>query len=746
MARGRIKTWKPDKGFGFITNQAGGKDVFFHVSELRGLTSAEVSAGVEVEFNLEQGQKGPQARQVRRWGDTPPATPAPRALSAASPGPGPRSPGGEVSLPATEVPLPRSTQELIERVPLAQRHPGLQLDRYVIPGDQQSQHATLVAVTRVQGDRQLFAEVRARRADWLQAAQCWQRRTVAPLTLHLSRASALENAGLCLHRIYGFPYLPGSSLKGMARAFATSVVQASAAEIRAVFGNETGDKEQSAGAIVFHDAWPADWPNLLVDIVNNHHPTYYQGEAPPGDWDDPTPVYFLAIPPGTTFEFALASRRPAEDEGRWLALARDWLDGALTCLGAGAKTAAGYGSFQEEGPAPSYATREQLAITLELVSPAFLAGASQDASDCNLRSATLRGMLRWWWRSFHVGFVDVDTLRRMEAAVWGDTEAGGALRLTVARVPGGPEPQACPFKRMIKNQRGQDVLRYDQHGFGRDHGIEADAYNRTQGLVYSSYGMDEMDAGKPQTRKQRWYCPAGSRWEVRFSARLSHFAGRELPAALVLQQAKLALWWLCALGGVGGKGRKGFGSFADIDFQDLEGKKWRSAGREFRKACGLPEDEFRAEWAASPALKRMRELSDAALGGAWLEVQTPWSDPWRVLDEIGKAMQAFAQAEPRSRHGKHCPGKRHLGLPRSIDKSPRKRELVSARGKRHASPALYHVARGANGLKIRVCAFPTADTRAPDEEVAAGFQESERILGQLLQHLRNHLDDRVLHT
>ena len=41
--------------------------------------------------------------------------------------------------------------------------------------------------------------------------------TIGPLTLHLARASALENAGICLHSLYGFTYLPGSGLKGMAR-------------------------------------------------------------------------------------------------------------------------------------------------------------------------------------------------------------------------------------------------------------------------------------------------------------------------------------------------------------------------------------------------------------------------------------------------------------------------------------------------------------------------------------------------
>ena len=51
----------------------------------------------------------------------------------------------------------------------------------------------------------------------------WRCATTGPLTLHLVRASALENAGICLHPLYGFVYLPGTGLKGMARAYAETV-------------------------------------------------------------------------------------------------------------------------------------------------------------------------------------------------------------------------------------------------------------------------------------------------------------------------------------------------------------------------------------------------------------------------------------------------------------------------------------------------------------------------------------------
>lgn len=62
MAKGTVKFFNSGKGFGFITPEAGGKDVFVHVKDLGGATLAE---GTKVEFEVVQGQKGPQASNVR---------------------------------------------------------------------------------------------------------------------------------------------------------------------------------------------------------------------------------------------------------------------------------------------------------------------------------------------------------------------------------------------------------------------------------------------------------------------------------------------------------------------------------------------------------------------------------------------------------------------------------------------------------------------------------------------------------
>lgn len=62
MATGKVKFFREEKGFGFITPQGGGKDVFVHVSGCED----EIRENDEVEFNVEEGKKGPNAVNVRR--------------------------------------------------------------------------------------------------------------------------------------------------------------------------------------------------------------------------------------------------------------------------------------------------------------------------------------------------------------------------------------------------------------------------------------------------------------------------------------------------------------------------------------------------------------------------------------------------------------------------------------------------------------------------------------------------------
>jgi CspA family cold shock protein len=66
MAEGTVKWFNEDKGYGFIEIEGGGKDAFVHVSALA--PGSRVTEGDRVTFDLEEGQKGPQAVNVTAAG------------------------------------------------------------------------------------------------------------------------------------------------------------------------------------------------------------------------------------------------------------------------------------------------------------------------------------------------------------------------------------------------------------------------------------------------------------------------------------------------------------------------------------------------------------------------------------------------------------------------------------------------------------------------------------------------------
>ena len=179
----------------------------------------------------------------------------------------------------------------------------------------------------------------------------------------------LENAGLCLDRLHGSPYIPGSALKGVAShaAYQEWLEQEEeqkpelAKRIASVFGFPTGhlkldqalrealgyDRNTAiAGQVSFLAATPNPKakPELVLDIATPHHPDYYQGKRPLATDDEaPIPLAFPVVKAGAEFLFRLVPLRNASDVT--LEDAKHWLLQALTRWGVGAKTAAGMGWF-----------------------------------------------------------------------------------------------------------------------------------------------------------------------------------------------------------------------------------------------------------------------------------------------------------------------------------------------------------------------------------------------------------------
>ena len=65
---GTVKWFNNDKGFGFIAPEDGSKDIFVHHTAIQGSGYKSLDEGEKVEFDVAQGQKGPQAENVTRLG------------------------------------------------------------------------------------------------------------------------------------------------------------------------------------------------------------------------------------------------------------------------------------------------------------------------------------------------------------------------------------------------------------------------------------------------------------------------------------------------------------------------------------------------------------------------------------------------------------------------------------------------------------------------------------------------------
>lgn len=167
-------------------------------------------------------------------------------------------------------------------------------------------------------------------------------RAARRVVVGLGAESVLETS-IRLHRVYGFPIIPGSALKGVTRAYAELVEGKNENDpvFADIFGK--GPPESQAGKVIFLDAIPANPANLTLelDVMNPHYAPYYQGSEPPADYHNPVPVFFLTIGPGSEFLFAVASRERDLAER-----AQKCLTKALTEMGIGAKTVAGYGLWE----------------------------------------------------------------------------------------------------------------------------------------------------------------------------------------------------------------------------------------------------------------------------------------------------------------------------------------------------------------------------------------------------------------
>lgn len=207
--------------------------------------------------------------------------------------------------------------------------------------------------SKIIGEQTLLSEAADRRARLLRAHD--QTPLFFETDWHfvtgLGREHPIEN-GFAWHYSLGVPYLPGSSVKGMVRAWAENWLDPKPSDdvLRWIFGprGDAARKSPASGSVIFLDAIPTKPVTLKADIMTPHYGPYYQDPSrnPPADWYSPTPIPFLVVAPETTFQFGLLPRR--QQDAAYIKTVQGWLREALNGIGAGAKTAVGYGRMDED--------------------------------------------------------------------------------------------------------------------------------------------------------------------------------------------------------------------------------------------------------------------------------------------------------------------------------------------------------------------------------------------------------------
>lgn len=207
---------------------------------------------------------------------------------------------------------------------------------------------------------------------------CAQFETDGSFVTGMGLSHPVEN-GFTFHPTLGVPYLPASGVKGLLRGWVEGWMDDAntSKTVERWFGaakDNDSKAEEGAGHLIFFDALPNQPVHLACDVMTPHMGQWYENgadisvanfaAAAPADWHSPVPVPFLVVKSATTFHFMVAPRKVGDaaldsQTQADVAVAMQELKKALEWMGAGAKTAAGYGRMMERKAADIQSGTEQ---------------------------------------------------------------------------------------------------------------------------------------------------------------------------------------------------------------------------------------------------------------------------------------------------------------------------------------------------------------------------------------------------
>jgi len=180
------------------------------------------------------------------------------------------------------------------------------------------------------------------------------------MVVGMGEANVYEN-DMTMHQPFGFPYIPGSALKGRIRSATIKLYFGGDEDLAKkqkwftdIFGLEKDD-DGNKGEVRFLDTYPLNIPTIEADVIENENSEYYKssGVTPPSGWDKPNPVFFITVSKTTYRMVFMVSKKKDEKiykiEGKELnltAITEHLVQLTIDEFAFGAKALKGYGRFK----------------------------------------------------------------------------------------------------------------------------------------------------------------------------------------------------------------------------------------------------------------------------------------------------------------------------------------------------------------------------------------------------------------
>jgi CRISPR-associated protein Cmr6 len=275
-----------------------------------------------------------------------------------------------------------------------------------------------------------------------------------------------------MHPVYGVPYVPASSIKGVVRAWAKQQDDAIKGQVNDVFGYIDGNSKDdpgSIGKVQFFDAFPSA-KCLDKDMAN---PQWHWSEQ--GVTYDPQPHVLLSLQNTTlTIGLKTTGRGTPTD----VKLVEKWLREALK-LGIGSRVSAGYGRSrgQINSPLTSEHSFELWSQGMYGATPPMKANGYKK-EDVEFRPSAIRGVLRYWFRAIGLGLYDAETVKMLEGKLFGTiqpTAVRGSLRISIDAEEKSYDPLHVSGKIRLETSSEEDLkfaqallsVAFSLSGFGR---------------------------------------------------------------------------------------------------------------------------------------------------------------------------------------------------------------------------------------------------------------------------------------